>query len=105
MSDLISRADAIEAIFIVGQEHVADDVLPLGAVLDYIDAIKEVEAVHTWEPYNREIPKAEIIRCRECKNWNEDEENKGFGHCGLFPRVMKAHGYCGHGERKEATDE
>lgn len=40
MSELISRADAIEAIFKVGHEHVEEKVIPLGAVTDYSDAIK-----------------------------------------------------------------
>ncbi len=45
MSDLIKRADAIEAIFKVGHEHVEEKVIPLGAVTDYSDAIKALPSV------------------------------------------------------------
>ena len=45
MSDIISRADAVEEIFKVGHEHIEDKVIPLGAVTDYSDAIKALPSV------------------------------------------------------------
>ena len=55
MSDLIKRADAIEAIFKVGHEHVEEKVIPLGAVTDYSDAIKALPSADavSREEYER----------------------------------------------------
>lgn len=62
MTDLIRRADAIEAIFKVGHEHVEEKVIPLGAVTDYSDAIKALPSAEAeWIPCSERLPG---IACR-----------------------------------------
>ena len=52
---LINRHDAIEAIFKVGHEHLMENVLPLGAVLDYSEAIKALPIVDAVDVVRKPI--------------------------------------------------
>ena len=41
-TDLISRADAVDALFKVGHEHVEENLTRIGLITDYSDAIRSL---------------------------------------------------------------
>jgi len=59
MSDLISRQDAIDAILKVGHEHVEENLIRLGLVTDYSDAIRSLpsETLQNLTKPNKTIAK------------------------------------------------
>ena len=68
-----------------GEHHTAEDVIMM------IKTAPTVDAVH-------------VVRCRECKWWQEDDD---IGHCdnpdGL-DNYAKPEDFCSYGERKGSAD-
>ena len=83
MTDYISRADAIEAIFKVGHEHIEEKVVPLGAVTDYSDAIKALPSADSvqGEWVIRENGNKE---CSLCGHERQDGWDYFCGYCGAI---------------------
>ena len=61
------------------------------------NCLAEIEATQT-------VDAVEVVRCRECKWWQEDDD---VGHCdnpdGL-DNYAKPEDFCSYGERKEGAD-
>lgn len=68
-NEYISRQSAIEAIFKVGHEHIMENVLPLGAVLDYSEAIKALPSAQQWIPCSERLPEARRSVILSTKEW------------------------------------
>lgn len=90
---LINRHDAIEAIFKVGHEHIMENVLPLGAVLDYSEAIKALPIVDA----------VEVVRCKDCRYYNTTNCCDGCGWCERsgMDRGSWDNWFCADGAHKE----
>ena len=81
-------------------------------LIDANALIAEYDRVHIGEPGKaRKLMKdahtvdaVEVVRCRECKWWHEDDD---IGHCdnpdGL-DNYAKPDDFCSYGERKEGAD-
>lgn len=76
-------------------------------LIDADALIKKVKEEGAYDyVYSKKIAEAptidavEVVRCRDCKNWEEYEGDEGYGHCELFIHYMKDDNFCGHGERK-----
>lgn len=47
-------------------------------------------------------PVIEVIRCRDCENWDTEWEPKGGGHyCGMIDSTTSEVFYCAFGEKRE----
>ena len=68
-----------------GEHHTAEDVIMMIKTAPTVDAVP-------------------VVRCRECKWWQEDDD---IGHCdnpdGL-DNYAKPEDFCSYGERKEGAD-
>ena len=68
-----------------GEHHTAEDVIMMIKTAPTVDAVP-------------------VVRCRECKWWQEDDD---IGHCdnpdGL-DNYAKPDDFCSYGERKEGVD-
>ena len=90
MSRLID-ADAL------GVGRCSKDILPAAHCAGWNGLIGLIEKAPT-------IDAVPVVRCRECKWWQEDDD---IGHCdnpdGL-DNYAKPEDFCSYGERKEGTD-
>ena len=90
MTDLISRADAIEAIFKVGHEHIEEKVVPLGAVTDYSDAIKALPSADAvqgeWVDW---LGNGNEWECSICKCSIESHGSIAYKYCPMCGARMK----------------
>ena len=99
MEDLISRQAAIEAI------EECRKVLQKGVGWELVDmaidgqkAINEIKGLPSAQP--------EIIRCKDCKNWDTTWQNNfapNHYYCPMIDLVRNGDFYCADAERK--TDE
>ena len=86
MSDLISRQAAIEAI-----KQVNTNVVTFAKNKDALEQLPSADVV-------------EVIRCKDCDNWQTDWIASGGGHyCGMIDLETDEGFYCGMAERR--TDE
>ena len=90
--------DADEAVNIINKYD--DRGLTLDEVIRVTDGIaKEIEAIPT-------IDAVPVVRCKECKHWNQDEVFK-TSSCRIsydekgFEKQTDADFFCGYGKRKD----
>ncbi len=92
MSDLIDRQDAIKAI-----EDLQDCYNGFSDTYDkacIIGALEEVPSAHP-----------EIIRCRDCENWDKTWTNDWspeYHYCPMIDGVRKGDFYCADAKRRES---
>jgi hypothetical protein len=68
MSDLISRQNAVDAVLELS-EKLKNEMLFIDAIVDEIENIPSAE------------PEQNIIRCADCKWWNQLEDGHPYGYC------------------------
>ena len=51
------------------------------------------------------IDAVEVVRCKDCKFWEEYEQDKEFGHCGIMLCYTKRIHYCSCGEKNSINKE
>lgn len=101
MADLIDRQAAIDALkrisfsyYFECGEYLSEDTREI----EIINSNKALEAI-------KALPSAqsEIIRCRDCKNWDKTWTNDWspeYHYCPMIDGVRKGDFYCAHAERK-----
>jgi hypothetical protein len=94
-SDLISRADAIDAVRkIVPVETEIDSTL-----LDKAEVIVELSVLPSAEP------KTEVVRCEDCKHkYVSGNGTTQYYVCDFMDAQYDDNGFCHHGERKGGED-
>ena len=68
---------------------------------DAIEILTEIEFAHTVEA-------VEVVRCSECKHWDEIEDTCGGGYCNhrcwfvldAEPPIVNHSDFCSYGERR-----
>lgn len=119
-SDLISRADAIEAVHKVTIDLLQDRCMPIGCATDFTDAIRELpsalpsaDAVHIetyrelYEKYvelkHASAEAVQVVRCKDCRYYQKIAyTNRGI--CHEKPNRItsqKDDDYCSYAERRE----
>lgn len=90
IEDLISRQAAIDALKNERSDWNCDYNVPV----DYcIDAIYSVPSAQP-----------EIVRCKDCKNWDTEWQNdwaKNYHHCPMIDGTRAGDWFCADAERKE----
>lgn len=97
--DLISRQAAIDRIN-KQREHLQPDIYPQDKIGDaaYRICAEFIERLPSAQP--------EIVRCRECENWDKTWTNDWspeYHYCPMIDGVRKGDFYCADAERR--TDE
>lgn len=97
--DLISRQQAIDAFNTNIDELVVSEKENAEAVERYlnrvIDEIKQLPPIHPAEP--------QIIRCKDCKNWDTTWTNDfspNYHYCPMVDGVRKEDWFCADAERR-----
>ena len=98
MSDLISRAEAMDAIHNLYAIHGSE-----GSWIDQKDAFKALNSLPSAQPTVDAIP---VIRCKDCKYSDTFSDMTAEPHSQLKCLGIRYGGvepmwYCEHGERKE----
>ena len=91
MSDYIKREDAIVSL------------------TELLRTIKDIEgdmgsAVNGAREVIKAIPSAdvvEVVRCKECKSYNTEAYQDGYGYCDGHCSVVQDDDFCSYGERRE----
>ena len=58
------------------------------------------EFIYDYTP-NKQHPKEEIVRCRDCRHYTEDEMEY-YHYCGSWCEQVEPDGFCAWGERRDA---
>lgn len=79
-----------------------------------IRAIEDEELIVKLEPprafdrakinaveYERQIRAQELVRCKDCTEFSDDDEEDGWGFCNNTGVGMERDGFCSYGERKD----
>ena len=93
-TDLISRADAINAIV----AHISDNIMPFPTQKGMMTAVKILENLSSAEP--------KIIRCKDCEYFRtpKDENNYCDHDFAGIRHVPFDDDYCSYAERKRDAD-
>ena len=114
--DLISRADAIEAVkeTILKRFNLADwyeEMLNCGVEIeDRINALPSADAVsiETQVESTRKVlddfakDRVKVVRCKDCRWFKQDSSPVGYGYCDgrMVGREVDYNDYCSYGERE-----
>lgn len=104
MDDLINRKTVINGLdYIITELDKLIEEDPLNA--EYHHTKKQVEEIKNGV---QKLPSAqpEIIRCKDCKNWDTTWQNdwaKNYHYCPLIDGIRNGDWYCADAERR--TDE
>lgn len=93
MSDLISRQAAIDAIRASTSKYTG--FMEMEMYTDD-DAVEAINGVPSAQP--------EIIRCKDCKNWDTEWQNdwaKNYHYCPMIDGTRAGDWFCADAERKE----
>lgn len=67
---------------------------------------RQVRGFESYREWLERLPTIDLVRCRECKHY--DEDGWGYGNC-QRPSVdylrMADEDFCSKGERREVTDD
>lgn len=109
MSDLISRADAIEAIASRDETDGTVKAFTGREVNGILSALPSADAVATFstgQTYGkstsiREL--VEVVRCKDCRYFKKiaERSDSGLCHRDIVASAWKENGYCSRGERRE----
>ena len=113
MSDLISRAEAMDASEKFIKDCNPDHFVGHQKFIEYMDNA-EIGSFGKWQFANgfnmgltaaevaiKKLPSAqpEIIRCKDCKHWQCDDSESYCDELGIFNTDMNS--YCSYAKRKE----
>ena len=49
-----------------------------------------------------DAPSIDIVRCKECKSYDTEAYQNGYGYCSNHMSVLEDNDFCSYGERKES---
>lgn len=63
-----------------------------------VPIVVDVDAIKTYLEQNDIV---EVVRCRDCIDWIEDNPKIHYGHCANMYVCIYGYDYCSYGERRE----